>query len=289
MKNEDQTAREGIHQVSILFGRLGWIVREQATSDYGIDLQAEKRDSDGSASGKLIAIQVKTGSSFFKKRGDGFVFYGEARHQTYWLNHSLPVFIVLHNPETGLTLWQRVLPHLVEQKSQGRWALFIPATNTVDEEHAGLIEAGIPDDQASYRRYKLAVDLPLIQRHAQEPCIYLAVDEWVNKSLNFRRSSFIYSDDVTAPAETALSTYYPARGIEVFMANVFPWLSWKYEAYESDAGGSGEIDEHVLIVELNELGRAVLAVESYFQSGAKEQAAPDWGYDAGIDDIRDED
>jgi hypothetical protein len=47
----DQTDRTGIHTVGLIFSRLKWVCREQPTSDYGIDAQAEKRNSDGQADG----------------------------------------------------------------------------------------------------------------------------------------------------------------------------------------------------------------------------------------------
>ncbi len=90
--SSDQTDREGIHAVGLIFTRLNWIFREQPTSDYGIDAQAEKRNPDGKAGGKLIALQIKSGPSYFRPRGDGYVYYGEARHREYWSNYSLPVF-----------------------------------------------------------------------------------------------------------------------------------------------------------------------------------------------------
>ena len=103
----DQTDRAGVHAVGAIFTRLNWAFREQPTSDYGIDAQAEKLNSDGKGGGKLIALQIKSGASYFRKRGDDYVFHGEERHREYWINHSLPVFLILHNPDTIVTLWQR--------------------------------------------------------------------------------------------------------------------------------------------------------------------------------------
>jgi hypothetical protein len=47
--------------------------------------------------GKLIALQIKSGESFFKKRGNNYVFYGEIRHLEYWTKFSLPVFLILND------------------------------------------------------------------------------------------------------------------------------------------------------------------------------------------------
>ena len=108
VNSTDQTDRSDIHAVGAIFTRLSWAFREQPTSDYGIDAQAEKLNLDGKGGGKLIALQIKTGASYFRKKGGEYVYYGEERHREYWINHSLPVFLIIHNPETNLTLWQRV-------------------------------------------------------------------------------------------------------------------------------------------------------------------------------------
>jgi len=68
----------------------------------------ESFDDDNNPTGRLIALQIKTGESYFKKKGNDYVFSGDLRHLEYWTNHALPVFIVLHNPKNGMTLWQKI-------------------------------------------------------------------------------------------------------------------------------------------------------------------------------------
>ena len=51
------------------------------------------------------------------------------------------------------------------------------------------------------------------------------------------------------------------------MAHYFPWLDYQYEREIDDS--SGEVESHTLSVERNELGKAVLAVEMYYQEGAE--------------------
>src|SRR5271166_6549021 len=128
----DTKERVGVHAVATIIEReLQWIFREQTTSDYGIDAHVEERDPDGKGTGKLIALQIKSGASFFKPKDHGYVFYGERRHLKYWTNHSLPVFIILHNPETQLTIWQKIDQNSVKETKNG-WSIFIPETNILD-------------------------------------------------------------------------------------------------------------------------------------------------------------
>lgn len=276
----DQTDRTGIHAVAAIFERLNWIFREQPTSDYGIDAQAEKRNPDGKGGGKLIALQIKTGPSHFKKRGSGYVYYGEERHRDYWTNHSLPVFIILHDPEQNLTLWQRIENHLIEDKKNGRWAIAIPADQTLDEKHEHFIAAGIASDLSSLRRSRLALDLPLIRQFAEVPEIYLRVEDWVNKTLNFRGAEVVFNEDAEAEADLVLYAWLPGYTIEYYMAFFFPWLDWKEVEYIGAEDGAGEVALHVLLVELSAVGKAALALDDFYQS-----ALPPFRPDQEIDEL----
>jgi hypothetical protein len=101
-----QTDRLGINAVDRIFvEEFGWIFREQTIADWGIDAHVEVA-TDQAPTGRLLALQIKSGKSFFRKKTGNIVFHGTRRHLQYWINHSLPVVIVLHNPETNETPWQ---------------------------------------------------------------------------------------------------------------------------------------------------------------------------------------
>ncbi|WP_193368497.1 DUF4365 domain-containing protein [Pelagibius marinus] len=262
----DQIDRAGMHAVAQIFTRLKWIFREQPTSDYGIDAQAEKLNPDGQAGGKLIALQIKTGASYFRKRGDEYVFYGEARHREYWTNHSLPVFLILHNPDTGVTLWQRIERHLIEDGKDGRWAIGIPTDQTLDENHERYIAAGVASDLPSLRRARLALDLPLIMQFAGHSRCYLRIEDWVNKTLNFRGAEVVFSDDPDDEADLSIDAWMPAYTIEYYMAVFFPWLDWSLHEYIGEEEGSNEVAVHILEVELSAVGKATLLLEDFYRS-----------------------
>ena len=79
------TGRIGVNAVERIFlQEFHWYFREQTTSDFGIDALVEVADDDEKPSGKLIALQIKSGSSYFKKRGKDYVFYGKKQHLEYW-------------------------------------------------------------------------------------------------------------------------------------------------------------------------------------------------------------
>src|SRR5215213_4072824 len=77
---------------------LDCVFRDQTSSDFGIDCLLEVLTDNGDATGRLLAVQVKCGASYFNEvsaDGEGYVFRGDPKHLNYWLMHSLPVVLVL--------------------------------------------------------------------------------------------------------------------------------------------------------------------------------------------------
>ena len=276
MADTDNIARRGINAVESIFLGMNWKFREQPISDYGIDAHVEPCGPDGSPTGQLIALQIKSGASYFKKQGSDYVFRGNARHLRYWRNHVLPVFIILHDPETNLTLWQRIDHHLVHEGRNGRWSITIPTTQTLDKSSADYIRNGIASDPASVRRFRLALDLPLIREIAARSIkedIFLIIDEWVNKTLNFRETKVTFGDPDAEP-EYTVDTWLPQGELNELMAEYFPWLDYEYEHEIED--GSGEVEGHTLRVELNELGTGLLTVETFVEEGKEVGTLEPW-------------
>lgn len=266
-RSSDTTAQIGVNAVEAIFLQMRWIFRRQLESDYGIDAHVETRDEDGNPSGQLVAIQIKSGASFFRKRGDDCVFYGEQRHLDYWDKHCLPVLLVLHNPEDGMTLWQRVERHLVTEATNGAWSITIPKWRILTEEAARSILDSIPrSDPESDRRNRMTLDAALIRRVAAEGTAFVTIDEWVNKSLNFRGASIAFEKHYAAAAY-AVEFYMGAASPSQVFDWLFPWLKFAYLDMPRD--DNGEVMAHVFEVELNELGEAFLLLDNYYMDGAE--------------------
>ena len=117
--------RVGVSAVSKCVSQLGLIFREQPTDDYGIDAQIETFDKDY-ASGKLIAVQIKSGDSFFNElKDDKIIFRGEKKHYDYWINHSLPVIIVLYIPKNFFSFVFIFLMIISSEYTQERLSIVI--------------------------------------------------------------------------------------------------------------------------------------------------------------------
>ena len=117
--------RVGVQTVGLQFEKTGYIFREQPISDYGIDAHIELIDGEN-VTGQLIALQVKSGASWFKEKYDGgYVFRGDQKHLDYWLEHSLPVLIILSDIKAGCCYWQAITSANV-RKTKNAWKINIP-------------------------------------------------------------------------------------------------------------------------------------------------------------------
>ncbi|MEU5326166.1 DUF4365 domain-containing protein [Streptomyces parvus] len=135
--------RAGVSRAAYLVTtQLGWLFREQETSDIGIDAHIEVVDGAGApggesglGTGRLLAVQIKSGASQFAKPTDlGWWFYCDAKHVEYWMNHSLPVTLMLFEPESEQIYWQHVSDETVIVAGQGHKVL-VPLRNKLSESH----------------------------------------------------------------------------------------------------------------------------------------------------------
>lgn len=143
MSDKDLLADQGVYSVGRVFQKeLKWIFRDQPKADHGIDAHVEVCNN-GTPSGQLVAVQIKSGESFFKEYcEEGFIFRFGDWHHKYWLGHCLPVIIVLYNPVDDLIFWQKVNDETI--KSTGKnWKVTIPYENLLKH------SSGIDISQAS--------------------------------------------------------------------------------------------------------------------------------------------
>ena len=265
-KTTDNTGQTGVNAVEGVFLSMKWLFRRQFESDFGIDAQVEVV-VDNKPTGQLLALQIKSGVSYFKKRDKDFVYYGEERHLVYWEKHSLPVLLVLHNPEDRTTIWQRIERHMVTETDGGRWSITIPYWQTLTEKSADAILIRVPrSDPESQRRHRMALDIDLMRQIKAAAGAYVSIDEWQNKSLNFRSTTLSLEEPDADPIHEFEFWVVGSNPSEVFDW-LFPWLSFAYaDVPEEDM--SGEILTHVFEVKLNELGNAFLLLEDFFARGA---------------------
>jgi hypothetical protein len=116
----------GVGTARTEFGRWGWAFREQPVPDFGIDAHVEPV-ADGRPLGRLIALQIKAGPSYFAQAvPGGWQYRGSDPHLRSWLRHSLPVVLLFHNPASSVTYWAHVNPDTV-YLSGTRWEMLVPS------------------------------------------------------------------------------------------------------------------------------------------------------------------
>ena len=93
------TGRIGVYHCAEIAARNNWMFREQPIDDVGIDAHMELTEPTGESK-QLLALQIKSGASWFEERKDGCIVFRKinVRQYNYWTMNSLPCILVLYNP-----------------------------------------------------------------------------------------------------------------------------------------------------------------------------------------------
>jgi len=243
----------------IFITELKWLFREQTVSDFGIDAQAEV-SIDGEPTGQLIALQIKGGTSFFsRKHKDGFIYRGELRHLEYWDRHSLPVFLVIHNPDDGNTLWQRIERRICRVTDKG-WSVIIPTENVLNSHSAYHLANGLVNDEEARLRFAFILDAQFMTKFKGQT-VRMIWEDWINKGLGLRNPTFKFPGGETVRFEN----WYPTHDIFKAMSRIYPWLQYVYAAEITEE--AGEVEFHTLDVKLRPAALAYLKSEDFFRDG----------------------
>ncbi len=200
----------------LIHKELGWIFREQHESDHGIDALVET-GIPGRPAGRLVALQIKSGPSWFKEpyQGAGWVLRGPRRNLSYWLKYQLPVLIVLFDPRTSKGYWAHVSPDAATFTPRG-YRIFVPASHPLDSSAKNQIENIIglwrysPKDESGVdiRRYDSdLVDDAFAETLANSLRLHHAIHE---EPLN--KNSFAYVMKGCAEASGKTAVLNPGRG-----------------------------------------------------------------------------
>ncbi|MES1242737.1 MAG: DUF4365 domain-containing protein [Acidobacteriota bacterium] len=103
-------------------GEAGQIYRGYTNSDHGIDGEIEFKKDDGSASGKKLYLQLKSGDSYLthRKRDDAEVFQiKNPRWVEYWQQQAYPVMLVIRTSD-GHIRWMDVSAWLRRETAGGK-------------------------------------------------------------------------------------------------------------------------------------------------------------------------
>jgi len=162
--------------------KLGCLFREQPTEDYGIDAQVEIVEG-GVVTGKLVALQIKGGPSWFREAGSGgWWFRPDADHVQYWTNHSLPVTVVLVDTVAERCHWQFVNRETLVETSTGGWKVLVPEAHVLDETARRPLREAAAGDPYVLRIRELQLAKPWMEMLASGTRIVADIEEWINKT-----------------------------------------------------------------------------------------------------------
>lgn len=291
--------RVGVNAVeNIIIDELGWIFREQPIVDVGIDAHVERVD-DGVPTGKLIALQIKTGPGHFRETEDAYVYYGRLVHLEYWTSHTLPVVLIAHLPKLRKTLWVAINETTVE-RTKKNWKVSIPKENVLGLETADSLAAFFEGTPAQQKWRKLSIDEPLMRHIKKGGKVSLELEDWINKSLGRTPVRvFICDEDDEETLSQDWYTYYTGYDIQELAEAIFPWADVKIDSdfydehneletdladelsratdldndiptYELDENpiypyteSAGEVQHYRLMLTLNNLGMAFLTISDH--------------------------
>ncbi|MFJ2713516.1 DUF4365 domain-containing protein [Pseudomonas sp. NPDC087346] len=296
------TERIGIAQVEGITAQdLGWIFREQPILDMGVDAQIEFVDDNQNPTGKLIALQIKTGASHFTRGDSGYTYYGNNTHLEYWTGHSLPVLLIGHIPETKQTFWQ-VITQKTITKTAKHWKVLIPYSNIYGADCKNELERFFEGTPSQQKLRALTLDLPLMQHIESGKKVSVGLEHWYNKSLG--RSPievFVYDEHNDEQTYREWHVFYTARSIKSLANILFPWANViidqdfydENEEFEEDdrdrlmratdldhgfepyipspsdiypyADNAGEVESYRLQLVLNDLGKSFLKITEYIE------------------------
>lgn len=184
------------------------------------------------------------------------------RHIEYWIKYSIPVYVIIADPERKLFLWQKVERRLCTP-TRGGWRIGIPRSNPLNPTAKPFFERPAPRDAQSIARAHFKLDRELIDEISRTGRAAIFVwDEWRNE--NAWRNLRIYIDgDRSVAADLVLDLDLAADGgLPEIMEKVFPWSR---HCYAEETSISAEVKVHVLSVELRNEATAYLQLERFLK------------------------
>ncbi|CNE48023.1 Uncharacterised protein [Mycobacterium tuberculosis] len=237
-------ASEGVtHTQQAIEDELGWLFRNQPTEDYGIDAQAEVVDGEA-VRGRLLALQIKSGMSWFKEAGPGgWWFRPDQAHVQYWTNHSLPVVVVLYHPETKRCHWQLVNRETLVRTSTGGWKLMVPESQLLDASAREPLREAAEGDPYELRLRELRLAKPWMELLASGTRLVVDFEEWINKTSG-RGTVSIGVDNEDGKEPEPLATWHFLPGPADYASAVPKLFAWADAYVHEETYDEAEHDQY---------------------------------------------
>lgn len=109
LTDQQLLGEQGTSLISLAVSKMGYVWRPTSQHDTGIDGEIEIRDAaSGVVSGLSLKVQSKAVSNFEGETDEGFDYRAHQRDVDYWLQHNVPVILVVSRPRTNEIYWRPV-------------------------------------------------------------------------------------------------------------------------------------------------------------------------------------
>jgi hypothetical protein len=152
VKESDDIGELGLRIVADAVAETPHIFRPTEKRDFGIDGQIEivaTGLNNRHATGRLVALQIKCGRSYLRNdNGSAYTVYCSTAHANYWRNHSLPVLLVLCDPDGSACYWVLIDGTSLMRTPEGA-KITVPKANRLAESGDALIRMSMADQSLS--------------------------------------------------------------------------------------------------------------------------------------------
>lgn len=224
----NSTERIGVYHCAEIAERNGWMFREQPIDDVGIDAHMESIESTGKPK-QLLALQIKSGASWFKEEKDNHVIFRNIneRQYNYWTMNSLPCIVVLYNPDKGVCIWQKLTSDTIERtNSRKGYFVKVPLTQVFLDSLSNeklLSFTNLPQHITNYNFLLSQKKFMQIIQNGGE--IKLHSTEWVNKSSG-RGEIELIIDDRKSIKKYLYPYWFPFTAYTKVFSQLFPWANF---------------------------------------------------------------
>lgn len=222
--------RIGVYHCAEIAARNRWIFREQPTDDVGIDAHMEFVESTG-RSQQLLALQIKSGLSWFKEKKDECIIFRDIseRQYNYWTMNSLPCIVVLYNPDADICIWQKLTSETIQRTRNGHGKGFfvkVPLNQVFLDEVSNQQLLSFTKLPQHITNYNFLLSQKKFMQILQEGgSIKLHSKEWVNKSSG-RGETELIVDDGKCIQKYSYPYWFPFTPYTTVFPRLFPWANF---------------------------------------------------------------
>ena len=223
----------GVNHIGEIAARNKWMFRPQPIDDVGIDAHMELTEPTGESK-QLLALQIKSGSSWFKEKKDDCIIFRDIneRQYNYWTRNSLPCIVVLYNPDDDMCIWQKFTTETIERTNGGKGKGFfvkIPTKQVFLNEWSNkklLSFTNLPQHITNYNFLLSQKKFMQIIQGGGE--VKLHSTEWVNKSSGKGETELIINDGKSIQ-KYSYPYWFPFTPYTEVFSRLFPWAEFSVD------------------------------------------------------------